>query len=44
VINYNLGQDLVKQHIESRGGTEDRPEKRWEEFKRLLSSPVYLRN
>ena len=44
VINYNLGQDLAKQHIESRGGTEDHPEKRWEEFKRLLSSPVYLRN
>ena len=43
VINYNLGQDLVKQHIEARGGTEDHPEKRWEEFKRLLSSPIHLR-
>jgi hypothetical protein len=39
VINYNLGQDLVRRYIESRGGTADRPDKRWEEFKRLLSSP-----
>jgi hypothetical protein len=39
VINYNLGQDLVKQYIESRGGTADKPEKRWEEFAKLLSSP-----
>lgn len=44
VINYNLGQDLVKQHIEALGGTADRPEKRWEEFKRLLSYPAYLCN
>ena len=36
VINYNLGQDLVKQYIESRS---DSPEQRWEEFARLLSSP-----
>jgi hypothetical protein len=39
VINYNLGQDLVRQYIESRGGTADRPAKRWEEFKNLISSP-----
>lgn len=39
VINYNLGQDLVRQYIESRGGTADAPEKRWEEFERLISSP-----
>jgi hypothetical protein len=39
VINYNLGQDLVKQYIASRGGTADKPEKRWEEFGKLLSSP-----
>lgn len=39
VINYNLGQDLVKQYIESRGGTADNPEKRWREFADLLSSP-----
>jgi hypothetical protein len=39
VINYNLGQDLVKQYIEKRGGTPDKPQKRWEEFKKLISSP-----
>ncbi|MEO8432335.1 MAG: hypothetical protein ABI592_12555 [Acidobacteriota bacterium] len=39
VINYNLGKDLVRQWIESRGGTPDHPEKRWEEFAKLLSSP-----
>ena len=39
VINYNLGKDLVRRHIESRGGTSDNPKRRWEEFGRLLSSP-----
>jgi hypothetical protein len=39
VINYNLGQDMVREYIESRGGTEDRPDRRWEEFERLISSP-----
>ena len=39
VINYNLGKDLVRRFIESRGGTDDRPDKRWEEFERLLASP-----
>jgi hypothetical protein len=39
VINYNLGKDLIRRYIESRGGTETAPEKRWAEFERLLSSP-----
>jgi len=39
VINYNLGKDMVRRYIESRGGTLDNPTKRWEEFERLLSSP-----
>jgi hypothetical protein len=39
VINYNLGKDLVKQYIESRGGTEADPARRWQEFVRLLGSP-----
>jgi len=39
VINYNLGKDLVAQYIASRGGTADKPERRWEEFARLISSP-----
>jgi hypothetical protein len=39
VINYNLGQDLVRRHVEKRGGTSGRPEERWREFARLISSP-----
>jgi hypothetical protein len=39
VINYNVGLDLVRQYIERRGGTDDRPEARWREFGRLLASP-----
>ena len=39
VINYNLGKDMVADYIEGRGGTEDNPEKRWQEFRVLLSSP-----
>ena len=39
VINYNLGKDMVADYIEGRGGTEDNPEKRWQEFEVLLSSP-----
>lgn len=39
VINYNLGKDMARQFIESRGGTPDKPVKRWEEFEKLLSSP-----
>src|SRR4051812_17206754 len=39
VINYNLGKDMVRQYIEKRGGTADRPEERWKEFAKLISSP-----
>jgi hypothetical protein len=39
VLNYNLGQDMVREYVESRGGTADRPEVRWREFTRLLASP-----
>jgi hypothetical protein len=39
VINYNLGKDMVRRFIESRGGTAANPVKRWEEFEKLLSSP-----
>lgn len=38
VINYNLGQELVRQYIQRRGG-DDNPEKRWELFRELLSMP-----
>ena len=39
VINYNLGEDIVRSYIERRGGTPNQPEKRWREFELLLSMP-----
>jgi hypothetical protein len=39
VINYNLGEDMVRSYIEKRGGTEQQPEQRWQEFAQLLASP-----
>jgi hypothetical protein len=39
VINYNLGQDLVRKYIEAKGGTSDNPGRRWQIFAELLSSP-----
>ena len=32
VINYNLGKDLVRAHVERLGGTADRPAERWRIF------------
>ena len=40
VINYNLGEDMVRAYIEKRGGSDAHPEKRWREFEALLSSPL----
>ena len=39
IINYNLGKDMVAEHVELSGGTADQPEKRWSVFKELLSNP-----
>jgi len=39
VINYNLGQDMVKRYIESAGGTLRKPDLRWKIFEELISSP-----
>ncbi|MBC5995043.1 DUF885 domain-containing protein [Pontibacter cellulosilyticus] len=39
VINYNLGQQLVREYVEAKGGTDNNPEKRWEIFKDILSNP-----
>jgi len=39
VVNYNLGKDLVRRYVEAKGGTADRPERRWQVFEELLSSP-----
>jgi hypothetical protein len=39
VINYNLGKDLVRQYIEKNGGSAEYPERRWQLFEELLSTP-----
>jgi hypothetical protein len=39
VINYNLGEDMVRSYIEKRGGTTEQPDQRWREFEQLLASP-----
>lgn len=39
VINYNLGQDLVRLFIERRGGTVNNSALRWKIFEELLSKP-----
>jgi hypothetical protein len=39
VINYNVGQDLVRDYINRNGGTVNNPELRWQIFERLLSTP-----
>jgi hypothetical protein len=38
VINYNLGQDLVRGYVERLAGTGDEA-RRWQAFTGLLSSP-----
>ncbi|HVT43269.1 MAG TPA: hypothetical protein VMT00_02660 [Thermoanaerobaculia bacterium] len=40
IINYTVGKDLVEHSIESKGGTDERPDIRWREFEKLISSPV----
>ena len=39
VINYNLGKDIAREYVESNGGTADNPERRWEIFEDLISTP-----
>jgi hypothetical protein len=39
VVNYNLGEDMVRSYIEKRGGTAEQPKQRWHEFEHLLASP-----
>jgi hypothetical protein len=37
VINYNLGEDLVRAYVERRAGGDT--QRRWDVFAELLSSP-----
>lgn len=39
VINYNLGQDMVRIYVEAQGGEIHNPTRRWEVFSDLLGSP-----
>jgi len=39
VINYNLGEDIVRRYIESHGGTSSDPVTRWRLFEELLMVP-----
>ncbi|MGA7159652.1 MAG: hypothetical protein WBZ48_01535, partial [Bacteroidota bacterium] len=39
VINYNLGQDMVRTYIEKRGGNTGNAPLRWKLFEELLSQP-----
>jgi hypothetical protein len=39
VINYNLGQDMVRLYVEGKGGTADNATRRWAVFTDLLGSP-----
>jgi hypothetical protein len=39
VINYNLGKDLVRLFVESRGGTAAASDRRWQLFAGLLETP-----
>lgn len=39
VINYNYGQDMVKNYVEKKSGKKPTAEKRWDVFTDLLSSP-----
>jgi hypothetical protein len=39
VINYTVGKELVARWVESQGGTDANPARRWELFESLISSP-----
>lgn len=39
VINYNVGQDLVRKFVNEKGGTDENPGERWRIFEDLLSHP-----
>ncbi|HEU5316407.1 MAG TPA: hypothetical protein VFX49_09875 [Chloroflexota bacterium] len=39
VVNYTLGEDLVRQHIERLGGDDAHPDRRWALFRELLTTP-----
>lgn len=44
IINYNYGLELVRNYIESQGGTANNPQKRWELFSYLLSNQIRIKD
>ena len=40
VINYNVGEDMVRGYIERQGGTREAPARRWAAFSELLVTPM----
>jgi len=38
-VNYNLGEDIVKNYIVKKGGTDNNPAMRWKVFEYLLTTP-----
>lgn len=39
IINYSLGQDIVKNYVEKNGGTEENIDLHWKIFEKLISTP-----
>lgn len=39
IVNYTAGEDIVEQWVESQGGVESNPERRWDAFEELISAP-----
>jgi hypothetical protein len=39
LINYNLGEVIVSNYIERNGGTDGNPDRRWQLFEQLLTTP-----
>jgi hypothetical protein len=39
IINYSLGQDIVKNYVVKKGGTDNNPAVRWRVFEYLLKTP-----
>ncbi len=40
IINYTLGEKMVRDYVEKLGGTADNPKKRWKIFKKMLHNPI----
>jgi hypothetical protein len=39
IINYNLGQDIVRKFVESHGGTPEHSDERWHLYEQVIGTP-----